>query len=172
VALASVTPVLAYTGITGTVTDGNNDPWQWGGTVEIRGSVNGSYEIVADCELSTTSGNYGKIVGVLGGNCEYGTPIDEYTNVVVLIDPTPPSGGTYDVPQFQLNYTEIITKTEEPLELYGLYDFDFIVLDGRGPNAVTVADSSGISNLALAGVLPLAAVAGLGAVKLNRKKQQ
>jgi hypothetical protein len=41
-----------------------------------------------------------------------------------------------------------------------------------GPEAVTMAGLSGTSGLALMGVLPLAAVAGLGAVKLNRKKQQ
>jgi hypothetical protein len=41
-----------------------------------------------------------------------------------------------------------------------------------GPTAVTIANSNGISSLALAGVLPIAAIAGLGAVKFNRKKRQ
>ena len=52
----------------------------------------------------------------------------------------------------------------------GTWDTGTYVAD-TGPNAVSMAALSGTSGLALMGVLPLAAVAGLGAVKLNRKKR-
>jgi hypothetical protein len=45
-------------------------------------------------------------------------------------------------------------------------------LANTGPTAVNITGLSGTSGMVLMGVLPMAAVAGLGAVKFNRKKRQ
>jgi hypothetical protein len=178
VALASVTPALAYNGIKGTVIDSKNkEPWVHGGDVHL---VNASGTTVATCKLNSV----GEIVDGTPGNgeteCNYG---DNYLEVAsfdgtavgndmtLIIDfecvlspeTCEPPAGYPESPNLTFDDYAGLPET--------LYNFSWIET-GTGPNAVSLAGLSGTSGLALMGVLPLAAVAGLGAVKLNRKKQQ
>jgi hypothetical protein len=167
VALASVTPVLAYTGVVGTVYDDsdNPQPWQHGGVVDIYGDAGSGIQLLTTCYLGTSSGIFGEIVAdaTAGGDCTYpASAPQDFTNVYVVIDPNAGTGG--DPGDIQVDFLEL---PEEELKNLG-----YLKLENTGPNAVSLTGLAGTSGMALMSVLPLAAVAGLGAVKLNRKKQQ
>ncbi len=163
--LLLATPVFAYTGIEGLVSDDsdNPQPWQHGGIVSIYGDPGSGMQLIGTCYLGESGDFVGEIVAnaSTGGSCTYPAP-NPFTTVYVIIDPAPgPAGDPGDI---QCDFLEI--SSNDPKNL------GYMKLENTGRNAVVMIDSLGTSGMALAGVLPLAAVASLGALKLNRKKRQ
>jgi hypothetical protein len=155
------TPVSAYyTGIKGDLKDMKTlDPWMHGAVVTVS-DIDGN-DLFSPVTLSpgvssfNISQNFSSAPAVIivevDFMCEAATGCDGGEQ---------PADATF----FGLN-------SDEPEIDEGVWDTGTYLAD-TGPNAVSLAGLSGTSGLALMGVLPLAAVAGLGAVKLNRKKQQ
>ncbi len=165
--LIFVVPTLAYTGIEGMVSDDsdNSQPWQYGGEVSIYGDPGTGMQLLKTCYLGESGDHVGEIVAdaTAGGDCTYpDPPPDPFSTVYVIIDPS--AGPEGDPGDIQCDFLEI-SSTE-------LKNLGYLKLENTGPNAVTMMGMFGTSGWALMGVLPLAAVAGLGAVKLNRKKRQ
>jgi hypothetical protein len=150
--------MAAHSGISGRLRDyKTHSPWMHGATVYV---YDNNYDLVVSDTVDP-------------GNSYFTVthPISTFPKGIYRVEVDfrcePDTGCNWGDP-------DVLSETSESV---GLDDGTGVQWTGvyevySGPNAVTIANSSGISSLALAGVLPMAAVAGLGAVKLNRKKQQ
>jgi hypothetical protein len=122
--------------------------------------------------------NVGEITDSGGGACDY---TDQYISglsytgsatgdMTVIIDfSCIESGDTCNPPE---GTPKTVEFTYGERSYIGGYYQTGAIETGTGPNSVSLTGLFGTSGMALMGVLPLAAAAGFGAVKLNRKKRQ
>lgn len=92
----AVTPAQAFTGVSGTVVDNNNDPWTYGGTVTLYGEVGGVYQEVGSGNINTATGVF---------DVAYTSDPDDFTEVLVLVEFNAGPGGQPGTTQ--LTFTEV-----------------------------------------------------------------
>ena len=174
-ALSVITPVLAYSGVSGLVVDSLTSlGWKWGGDVLVINRSTTPDTLLAMCSLDP-GGNIVAPGGVPATTCLYGAsffgpipfapPTIGVDNIDVIIDfhcnlSGLCSGGTEGTPDpVTVSYTE-----QDPLGI-SLADLGLIPT-GTGPNAVQLSGMGGASGLVVA--LVLAAVAG-GSIVINKR---
>jgi hypothetical protein len=155
-------PVSAYyTSISGELKDMKTlGPWKHGAVVRVYDAVNGTLLVSDTLTKDESTFNIGYtfsssdpalILVEVDFTCEVATGCDVGDQYIDPADAT---------------YFGIQDSGDSGTWNTGTY------LANTGPTAVNITGFSGISGMALMGVLPLAAAAGFGAVNLNRKKRQ